>query len=288
MKFIEVIINDLRNRQNLDFYITVIISLIVAIFGISQSVSQEVISSAILAILALVSLSLLINRRENDEIKKSLSITKDLKEEFINLASGLGTKVSFIEIGTELSHLKYVTQLVQNSLEEILVLDWNPLEQVEEDKVRIRYSDEMYKSELRKAYYDAILEKIQNDRSGKFRYRRVLQIPKERSISDVIGEDPIFRDHCDSVVKLGERRPENVCLKVSNVLHEGSYIIIDNRYLIFDMAFIDPFTGNHGEGGTFFFDDPTSQVISIFRRFYERADARAVIVKSNVFQSSVT
>lgn len=73
MKLIQGILQDFRRRQNLDVYITVLIALVVSILGIIQVADQIIISSAILATLALVSISLLMNRRENDEVQNALS-----------------------------------------------------------------------------------------------------------------------------------------------------------------------------------------------------------------------
>lgn len=62
---------DIRERENFDVYITVIIAVVVAIGGIF-GLPDTIIFSAILATLALVSLGLLYNRRENREIRSVL------------------------------------------------------------------------------------------------------------------------------------------------------------------------------------------------------------------------
>lgn len=72
MKYIKVIWQDIRNGQNLDVYITVSLSIIVGILGILGIVNQIIISAAVLATLALVSVSLLQNRRENDVIQNAI------------------------------------------------------------------------------------------------------------------------------------------------------------------------------------------------------------------------
>lgn len=72
MKFIKDIFRDIHQRQNLDIYLAILIAIVVSVLGVAQIADQNIVSSAVLATLALVSLSLLANRRENDEIQKNL------------------------------------------------------------------------------------------------------------------------------------------------------------------------------------------------------------------------
>jgi hypothetical protein len=73
MRVIRTVIKDIRVRQNLDVYLTMAIAAVVAILNIVGTAQQSVVSSAILATLALVSVSLLANRREADELETHLS-----------------------------------------------------------------------------------------------------------------------------------------------------------------------------------------------------------------------
>lgn len=72
MKFFLDTLKDLKNRQNLDLYLTLGIALVVSILGITGA-SQELLFSAILAVLALLSFNLLQNRRDDDELKTTLN-----------------------------------------------------------------------------------------------------------------------------------------------------------------------------------------------------------------------
>jgi hypothetical protein len=86
MKVIQKSWQDVRNGQNLDIYITVIIAVIVTVLGIIGVVNYEIISSAILATLALVSISVLQSRYENKEVRNLLSqidSTRNLAEKFL-------------------------------------------------------------------------------------------------------------------------------------------------------------------------------------------------------------
>jgi len=74
MKTFQTIWQDIRTGKNLDIYIAIVIALIVAILGVVGTASLTLIISAVLATLALVSNSLLVNRRENEEIRNALLV----------------------------------------------------------------------------------------------------------------------------------------------------------------------------------------------------------------------
>lgn len=77
MKFIKLIINDIKSGQNLDIYLTVVIAAVIAVLGVFSIVEQAVISSAILATLALIATSSIQNRNERLAIKRSLLEARD-------------------------------------------------------------------------------------------------------------------------------------------------------------------------------------------------------------------
>lgn len=78
MKRIEIFWQKIR--PNLDIYLTVAISLVVAVLGIVGVASQTVISAAVLATLALVSTSMLQNRRENSSLRDLVSQLQNASE----------------------------------------------------------------------------------------------------------------------------------------------------------------------------------------------------------------
>lgn len=86
MKTILTVWHDIRSGKNLDVYIAIIIALAVSVMGITGRIDQAIISSAVLATLALVANGLLINRRENEEVQKTLSsihLGENLAEKFL-------------------------------------------------------------------------------------------------------------------------------------------------------------------------------------------------------------
>ncbi|HKZ42533.1 MAG TPA: hypothetical protein VJ044_16340, partial [Candidatus Hodarchaeales archaeon] len=72
MKLLKTLWQDIRSGQHLDIYITALLSVIIALLGFFNIINQPVVLSAVLATLAVVSLSLLENRRENDAIRHAV------------------------------------------------------------------------------------------------------------------------------------------------------------------------------------------------------------------------
>ena len=79
MSFIRNFWRDIRSGQNIDAYITILVAIVIAILGITGSASQQVILSAILAILALVATGLLANRKENRKLQDAVSRIENLE-----------------------------------------------------------------------------------------------------------------------------------------------------------------------------------------------------------------
>lgn len=77
MKIVRIVIDDIRRGRNLDIYLTVVIAGVISTLGTFSIVKQEVISSAILATLALVAISVLQNRNEGVDIKYTLAKLQD-------------------------------------------------------------------------------------------------------------------------------------------------------------------------------------------------------------------
>lgn len=73
MKIFRTVWNDIKAGHNLDIYITVGIAIAVAVLGVLGIANSDVIASAILAILALMAINLLLNRYENENIRKLIS-----------------------------------------------------------------------------------------------------------------------------------------------------------------------------------------------------------------------
>jgi hypothetical protein len=175
-----------------------------------------------------------------------------------------------------------VIQSIESASEEILILDYNPLEK---GKAKVRYSHEDKINSQRRRYYETIINKVNQSEPGSFKYNRILQIPPGRNIAEVLADDPIFREHCELVVKISEQKPEIASLKTCTPLYTGNYIIIDKRYMILEFTILDPENQYERCGGSFFFDDTTGKFVKSFVRYFERADAHSTLVDLASLQS---
>ena len=63
MTILSDILQDIQSGKNLDVYITILVALVVAFLAVFGIIEPAIVSSAILATLALVSMSLLANRK---------------------------------------------------------------------------------------------------------------------------------------------------------------------------------------------------------------------------------
>ena len=208
----------------------------------------------------------------NYNIKRTEKINKQIND----LTALLGVSVSYIP-ERKIATPKLI-KLIADAKKELLVLDYNPLDDWD---TKAKYSETEKAGKSRQEYYKAIEHKISNTSSLGFRYRRVLQVPRGYSVADIIVHDPVFRKHCEILVKQGFERPEFASLKSCIPIHEGNYILIDGKFLIIGINFTDPDYLFYTTRGYFFINDISGELINHFSKFFERADANATLVKLN-------
>ena len=150
MKVIRNFLIDIRYRQNLDIYIAVLLAFVISGLGFFQVTDLNIIASAILTILALVSISLLVNRRENESIIKGLAKIELISNRFDEIIEALDVKVMFVAedpAQPETGRAK-IKKIISQASQEILILDYNSERTLErkDNKERIIYYDELLKS----------------------------------------------------------------------------------------------------------------------------------------------
>ena len=276
MKVIRNFLIDIRYRQNLDIYIAVLLAFVISGLGFFQVTDLKIIASAILSILALVSISLLVNRRENELIIKGLAKLELISIRFDEIIEALDVKVMFVAedpAQPETGRAK-IKKIISQASQEILILDYNSERTLERKD-----------NKERKIYYDELLKSVKDKKVGSFRYIRILQVPKSQTISNFLTKDTVLLNHCIDLVRLGESRPEIASLKICSVLYHGTCAIVDKRYLIIETPIFDPEYNYHVDGGQFIFDDSSGGIIRHFLQFFNRADANSILVKLKDLQS---
>ena len=116
------------------------------------------------------------------------------------MTTALGVKAAYIHEPQKKHEraTQKITDLIASASQELLVLDFNPL--IEEDaKIKQlrkgagqRHSEEAELSPERRRYYKQIMEKVRESDVKAFRYRRIIQIPIGRRLSDLIHNDEVF------------------------------------------------------------------------------------------------
>lgn len=69
----KIVVTDIRTRKNLDIYSTLRLAIIISVLGAFGVASVPVVISAVLAVLALISFSFLLNREHTERLQQSLN-----------------------------------------------------------------------------------------------------------------------------------------------------------------------------------------------------------------------
>lgn len=86
LKYVKLVYKELKNGENLDLYITITLSIVVAILSIIGATEFKILSAAILAVLGLLANSLLSSRRAMSDMQ---SAANELETEIKSLKSNI-------------------------------------------------------------------------------------------------------------------------------------------------------------------------------------------------------
>lgn len=270
MKLYQVILQDIRARQNLDVYITVVIAVIVAVLDIFQVTDQTIVTSATLAILALVSVSLLTNRHENNEIRNRLTETQQA------LADSVAVTMRYVEeLYREAENIPFkgiiydeLKELISRAKNEILIFAAMYTE-------GLPHKTDEHPS---RAEYLHTLEQTVISRQGSdFKYERILQLSPRRarsSLAESFGKRTT--EHCRKILEIKHQlRPESklrLSVKRLDALTMlTSFMIVDRRYVLLEVYGIDS-EGDPYARGFFFFDDRKGELSERFRWHFDSLD----------------
>ncbi len=145
IRYIKLAMVDIKNGENLDSYLTIILSIVIATLGLLGAASSQIVSAAILGILALVGNSLLISRRSAQEVKKA---AEQLETESKITTNSLITHFDALE-STVHTHSRNKSFLEQTDLYEEIERYVDQMEEVKE-VVLLQYSAMWATSLIRK------------------------------------------------------------------------------------------------------------------------------------------
>lgn len=189
-----------------------------------------------------------------------------------NLAKALGSQVRILpytlayeelikQVGTAQTEIRILSKYI---------FDWKNGKSI--------YDLERFHSTDRSKVYDALNAKVlkENDNSG-FNFIRIVEIPRGNSLNEVFPFDEIYKEHCSLIAKISKNRPEFARVKVSDIIFDRSFAIIDRSFLYMEFEVYDPDTNQYKAPFTLVIEDQDSGVINELVQLHQRIDAKATL-----------
>ena len=220
-------------------------------------------------------LAIYIQQNQNDKM--------EIKKELNNINESLGLTVTFVHDPPQRSTgevYKRCRQIVEKAEKEILIVTRSGLQDSDRLGVESGILSQQYEAEIIN-YFNALHEKIKNNRNTKYFFRRILQSSEGADISitkDRVGERRFH--HLKNVLEFLEEYPECGYFKVAPILFEHAFLIVDERYVILTIEASNPDQKVHYMEGVLIFDDPQKKLVRYLKNFFNKVDAHGVIVKN--------
>lgn len=229
---------------------------------------------SILALISIVLIGIFARRHERDFEK--------LNVELSSINRRLGLTVRFVHDPPRHSAgevYRVAREIIEKAEKEIVVLYFARQRDKAEEQRGRNLETEEYRNE-RKKYSQAILDKVKQHRNDKFFYRRVIQFPEGRETKFTearLGKR--WFEQAQAIVELLNDYKEAAYIKKASVFLEQTFVIVDERYVIWGIDSIDPEHEVQYMEGALFFDDPHQEFVRYLKSFFQRVDAHGVIVR---------
>ena len=190
------------------------------------------------------------------------------------LAKSVGYSVQMLPYAQAFIELK---DKVRNAQTEILVFskyvfDWENGKPIY-DPVRLE-------SPQRHAAYAEIQAKLKQMRSkGGFRLARIVQVPEGHHLQEVFPFDTAYKQHCEFLYEISRVEPEFASLRVTDVVFENTFAIVDRSFLYMEFDIRNPETGDVQSPFALIIDNPDSQIVSDLVKLHQRTEANSRLVK---------
>lgn len=145
---------------------------------------------------------------------------------------------------------------------------------------RLSYSEKISHSEAREKFFKGIIAKakIRED----FSYQTIIQVPQNQSLQTIIKSDLVLVDHAWDLVKLHNNN-NNCYLKTCWPCFDGSFIIIDDEYLVLPISIADTRNGKYFLTGFDIRQDPKGDLIQTYKKMFGRFEQRSKIITRDMF-----
>lgn len=208
----------------------------------------------------------------------------DTFERIDDLARSVGVRVNIVLDGSDAVKRAYplLTQLMRDARREILVLDYLPVTEAGDimgHGPKISSAERLnYYHEIHQRLAEAEKSEPESQQAG-FQYHRLIQMSQPDRLATLVSKDEALLEHCKMLVEMSKRKPEFVTLKVCETFYEGTIIIVDQRYVVWEIDALDPRSGQFYAQCVLLFDDPLGQLVNEVLRLYYRIDPNATLVR---------
>jgi hypothetical protein len=204
---------------------------------------------------------------QNDKIQEGIS----------GIASSLDVRFTYIPVGKGNARESYrqVGKLLRRTKNEMLVLNYGVARHFSD---QTSYDKSVAQSSERRSYYQILSQKVSRGASQKFRFRRIVQIPADVELSGL--PDELMLEHFQEMIEVSNRMPEYVSIKTARTYFNGTFLVLDGRYLVHVIEMSDPEDKEHYTKGFYLFDDPKGEFIRQFVSLFDRIDAYATLLTS--------
>jgi hypothetical protein len=237
-----------------------------------------ILIQGLLIVLGLIAVGVFLRK---SEVQREATV-REINE--IRQKIGLSTQFVFDlprEDGTGILY-KRATEIVFNAEKEILALHHN-MADVDWREAQESYRNDEWKK-ARNRYYQALLNKCRQHGQDTFFYRRILQIPESRKVRDGIVKRSMIgagmANHCTELLQFIKRNPEAALLKYSSLFLAQTLILVDERFILWEIDAIDPDAKAGYMDALNIFDDTDGSFVKYLKNFFLKIDAQAIKVKA--------
>ena len=280
---------DLGNRENLEAYVAILLAVVFAVLGIFGVVSTEILGAVILLALSFLVFNSLANRRTIKRFEAAVNEIRAPEESLVDavrdIQQMIGLSVSFTtdmprEAATGEIY-RQATEIIQKAEKNIWGLWYQRTPSWEEANRSKLWHDRGT------GYHELLLKKCYEHRQENFFYHRVLQIQEAHTIKDGLIPSqtltPTMRNHCKGLLKFIEENPHHTALlKYSPVFLAQVFVLVDNRYVLWEIDATDPTIGKDYMDGLLIFEDREGRFANYLKDFFRKVDAHAAVVKQIV------
>ena len=192
-------------------------------------------------------------------------------QKFTSIEKHIGQRIRILSYSDGFKELR---QKIESAEFEILVLsnyvfDW--------DGKKHLYDPETMQGPERKATFEATQEKLRHERlqrrkGKKFKFVKIVQIPKGHNLDEVLPHDPIYEDDCKFLAELAGSESEFASLHLSEVVFYNTFCIIDESFLYLEFDVQKPNIDQTFSPFTMIIEDPDSKVITTLRTLHQRLE----------------